>query len=612
MVGARFAPVGERMRTVRILGATVAAALMLAGCNGSSLTATTSTTTGPTSNPEQMGATVNGTFQIGAISTTVPSGSQLSSGGSTQLSLQFQVTKTGAAATDAIAVAFSSKCPAGTVTIAPATVTNSTGSVSATYTNSGGCNLSQDTVTATASGASSSLTNTTATTTIALAAAIANSIVFKSAAPTNIGLKGTGQPSTSSVTFEVETAGGGPVAGATVNFTLSTSVGGIALVNTSAVTGTDGLAVATVQSGTRAASVSVTATAQTASGPVTADSNNLTITTGIPDAQSMSLAAGGCNIQGFNHDGLLVPVTMRMKDRFSNPVPDGTAVIFSTSGGGIQGQCTTTTTPAESGLCMVNWVSQNPRPVNAGRARIIGVAVGEKHFTDTYGLGYFVGPPEGNFAVNDPFIDIGDPFRDDNESGAYVAGDVFYDINGNKTYQGPNGDYVGLLCGGPSPTTLPTACGGKNNSTMYVSSQLTLIMSTDASQAGWPAPSWRTGSMGANGSLNVVAGLNTVGSDSLSALIMDANGNPPAAGTVITVINLPTVVTLGQPSSFTTPCSNAVRGVGIPVFFTFSEPAGTSTHGTTVVSISMTSPGDQTVTPKIGALTTFQSVTINY
>ena len=170
------------MRTFRILGATLAAALLLAGCSGSSLTATTSTTGPSAKDPEQMGATVNGTFQVGAIATTVPSGSQLSAGGSTQLSLQFQVTKTGAAATDGISVTFASKCPAGTVTIAPATVVNSTGSVSATYSNAGGCNLTQDTVTATASGGNGSLTNTTATATIALAAAIANSIVFKSAA----------------------------------------------------------------------------------------------------------------------------------------------------------------------------------------------------------------------------------------------------------------------------------------------------------------------------------------------------------------------------------------------------------------------------------------------
>jgi hypothetical protein len=609
MVGARFAPVGERMRTFRILGATLAAALLLAGCSGSSLTATTSTTTGGgTSNPEQMGATVNGTFQVGAIATTVPAGSQLSSGGSTQLSLQFQVTKTGAAATDGIAVTFASKCPAGTVTIAPTSVTNSTGSVSATYTNAGGCNLTQDTVTATATGGNGSLTNTTATATIALAAAIANSIVFKSAAPTNIGLKGTGQPSTSAVTFEVETAAGGPVAGTTVNFTLSTSVGGIALVNSSAVTGTDGLAVATVQSGTRAASVSVTATASTSAGPITANSNNLTITTGIPDEQAMSLAMGFCNVQAFNHDGLIVPMTMRMKDRFSNPVPDGTSVIFSTSGGGIQGQCVTTTTPQESGACTVNWVSQNPRPAN-GRARVIGVAVGEKHFTDTYGLGYFVGPPEANYASADPFVDVGDPYRDDSEKGSYVLGDVFYDINGSQTYQDKNGLYVGLLCGGPSPTTLPALCGGKNNNTMYVSSQLTLIMDTDGNMV----QTWYTTSSGGPVTTGGSIDVKTTGSDQLVAVVTDGNGNPPAAGTVVTVVNLPTGVTLGAPTTYTAGCDSRPpypKGPGFVVAFSLSETAG-AVHGAGTVSISMATPGTGTV-PPIGTTTTYQQVPITY
>jgi hypothetical protein len=570
------------MRTVRILGATLAAALLLAGCSGSSLTATTSTSTGGTSQaPEQMGATVNGTFQAGAIATTVPAGAQLSSGGSTQLSLQFQVTKTGAAATDGIAVTFSSKCPAGTVTIAPASVTNSTGSVSATYTNSGGCNLTQDTVTATATGGNGSLTNTTATATIALAAAIANSIVFKSATPTNIGLKGTGQPSTSAVTFEVETAAGGPVAGTTVNFTLSTSIGGIALVNTSAVTGTDGLAVATVQSGTRAASVSVIATAQTASGPISADSNTLTITTGIPDAQTLSISttpvsgATGCpNVPAGDHDGVIVPVTIRMKDRFSNPVPDGTAVTFSTSGGGIQGQCTTTTTPTESGFCTVNWVSQNPRPAgdpsvpqNPYRARIIAVAVGEKHFTDLNGVGYFQGPPET--AVADPFIDIGDPFRDDNESGAYKLGDVFYDIGGSKTYQPASGKYVGLLCGGPSPATLPALCTG-NNSTMYVSAQLTIVMSTD----------------GVNLQSAVFAPDNNVNAHpvTLTVVVTDRFGNAPASGTKVELLNAPTGVTIGAPTSFVVGCTIAPGGVQY-AFSLGEQQAQAAKSGSITVSV---------------------------
>jgi hypothetical protein len=601
------------MSMFKALTASLAIALLVAGCGGNSKTLVSPTSGGSgtgggggggTTATEEMGATVAGTFTQGALSASLPSGTMLSTGASTQITVEFQVTKTAAPATDPIQITWTSKCPAGTVTFNPATGTNSTGSLTTTYTNNGGCTLPSDTVTAAAtSGATNLGTKTTASTAIPLGTAVANSIVFISASPTNVGLKGTGQPSTSAVTFEVETAGGGPVAGVTVNFTLSTTIGGIALVNSSAQTGSNGQAVATVQAGTRAATVSVTATAQTSGGAISADSNNLTITTGIPVSSAMSVAASTCSVQGFNHDGITVPVTIRMKDRFSNPVPDGTSVIFSTSGGGIQGQCLTSSSATESGVCTVNWVSQNPRPANAGRARIIAVAVGEKDFTDNYGLGYFTGPPVPGVATADAFVDVGDPYRDDNESGSYVVGDVFYDISGSKTYQGPSGKYVGLLCGGPSPAVLPTLCTA-NNSTMYVADQTTLIMATDANQVA----SWNTTSKGADGALTLSAGT----SDTLSAVIVDGNGNPPVVGTTISIQNVPSGVTLGQPQSLIAPCSFAGHGVGYTAVFGFAEASTNTQHGSAFVTVEMTSPGVSTLTPPVGQLTTVQQIPINY
>jgi hypothetical protein len=515
------------MSTFKVLTASLAIALLVAGCGGNSKTLVSPTSSGSgtgggggSTASEEMGATVGGTFTQGALSTTLPSGSQLSAGGSTSVTVQFEVTKGGAPATDAIQIAWTSKCPVGTVTFNPATGTNATGSLTTTYTNAGGCTLASDTVTAAATtGATNLGTKTTASTAIPLATAVANSIVFISANPTNVGLKGTGQPSTSQVTFEVETAGGGPVAGVTVNFTLSTTVGGIALVNASATTGTNGQAVATVQAGTRAATVSVTATAQTPGGQISADSNTLSISTGIPDATTVTAGTPVLNVETLHHFGITEPVTVRLKDRFSNPVPDGTAVIFSTSGGGIDPQCVTATTATESGVCTVHWVSQNPVPPN-GRVRIIAVVVGEKHFTDQYGVGYFEGPPVPGYPTADVFNDIGDPFRDDNESGAYVLGDVYYDIKGSPTYQGPSGKYVGLLCGGASPTVLPTACTS-NNSTMYVADQFTLIMSGDVPSVAL-----------ASGQANPV---NATANPVVQFVVTDENGNAMPAGTTITI-----------------------------------------------------------------------------
>jgi hypothetical protein len=82
-----------------------------------------------------------------------------------------------------------------------------------------------------------------------------------------------------------------------------------------------------------------------------------------------------------------VAVTARLSDHFHNPVPDGTAVYFTTNGGAIQPSCTTV-----GGACTVNWISQNPRPQNGpisllGRPTILVYAIGEESFVDANGNG---------------------------------------------------------------------------------------------------------------------------------------------------------------------------------------------------------------------------------
>jgi hypothetical protein len=131
------------MKIAKLLVALLLTAGVLAGCGGGGAapfqcaTGTScgsssggSSSGGTTSSPEEMGATVNGAFAAGVIGTPgLATGTQLSAGGSTQLTLSFQVTKTGAPATDAITVQFTSKCPTGTTTITPATATNTSNSM---------------------------------------------------------------------------------------------------------------------------------------------------------------------------------------------------------------------------------------------------------------------------------------------------------------------------------------------------------------------------------------------------------------------------------------------------------------------------------------------------
>jgi len=117
----------------------------------------------------------------------------------------------------------------------------------------------------------------------------------------------------------------------------------------------------------------------------------------------------GCvNIEGWNLDGITAKVTVRLSDRYNNPVPDNTAVTLHTEGGQIGGSCLTATTLLNgAGVCSVTFVSQNPRPAD-GRITILATAIGEESFIDN--------DADGIFNNTDIPLEIGEPFRNDNEN----------------------------------------------------------------------------------------------------------------------------------------------------------------------------------------------------
>ena len=318
-----------------------------------------------------------------------------------------------------------------------------------------------------------------ATATITVAAATVGSIIFVSADPTNIGLLGTGgvgRQETSTVRFRVTDSTGGPVSGSTVDFTLNPTGGGIQLTPVTATSDVQGFVQTVVSAGSVATSVRVTATVNPSSPVIATQSDQLTITTGIPDNDSVSLSMACVNIEGWNRDGETTTVTVRMSDRYNNPVPDGTAITLSAEGGQIGGSCQTTTTPADgAGVCTVTFVSQAPRPAN-GRISILATAIGEESFVDI--------DSNGRFNGTDIELPIGEPFRNDNESldpitllPTYDSGEVFSDFNANglrddethPSYVGFNG----LLCD-PGPAI----CNA--NKTLFVSDQGVVVMSSGA------------------------------------------------------------------------------------------------------------------------------------
>jgi hypothetical protein len=286
---------------------------------------------------------------------------------------------------------------------------------------------------------------TTATGTITVQPAEVGSLEFVSAEPSLIGLRGVGLTEVARVSFRVLDQNGNPVPQQTVNFSLSTDVGGanIPAGAETAVSDSNGLVGTDVKSGTVPTAVRVTASLE-GNPLISTQSDGLTISTGISDQNSISLSTETLNPEAWQVDGQEVVLTVHAADHFNNPVPDGASVYFTTEGGQIQSQC-----QIEDGSCSVNWTSSNPRPQEddvpggmAGRITILSSMLGEESFIDANG--------NGVLDNGDPaFADIPEAFRDDNEDNAkHPTYEEFVDFNTNGVYDDADSDpnYNGVLC----------------------------------------------------------------------------------------------------------------------------------------------------------------------
>ena len=419
-----------------------------------------------------------------------------------------------------------------------------------------------------------SITGSSVTSSLSVNPLAASAISFVSAAPVNIGLKGMGGAGiqeTSKVIFKVFDTAGQPKANQQVDFTPNTFVGGLTLSSTSASSGSDGTVFIYVQAGTIATPVRVTATLRGTSPLISTQSDQLVVSTGVPAQDGFSVAIETLNPEAWNTDGVVDKVTARLSDHFHNPVPDGTAVSFTTSGGSIQPSCTTI-----GGACTVNWTSQNPRPIapgslsglpstgskQDGRAVILAYAVGEEAFVDKNGNG---------LADSGEFTDGTEAFRDDNESGVKDVGETFLDFNSDGAFNGPDGSYNGVLQG--------TAYAGAPKS-KHVFSNSTLVM---ASSTALIANS-------CDNNISVALG----GTTTCTFTVNDVNGNIMPAGTKVAFdyTSVVTGITLTS-DAYTFPNSSANTGVDLGIILTDGGKVTVppTPVGRGVLKVRVTSPG---------------------
>jgi hypothetical protein len=560
------------------------AALCLVGCGGGGSPSTLSGSAAGGSGSGGSGGTGNGGgttekpvysmgngtgsgFQSGAMGL---SSTTLAAGGTASITINI-VDQTGTlyASTTAVSVNFNSSCLSSGLAALSANgaqnvqaVSTTTGTVNATYT-AKGCS-GPDVITATAAVGGQSLT---ATGTVTVAAASVGSIQFVSATPATIGLKGTGLGETSTVVFKVVDSSGGPRAGASVTFSLNTNVGGLNLAPTTATSAADGTVQTVVSSGT--AHTSVRVTAAIAQPALSTQSSVLSVTTGIPTSKAFSLAVGDSskcyNVEAYNHDGVTVPITVRLADRFGNPAPDGTTVAFTTNGGHIGGSCSTPSSSSSpgDGTCSVNWVSANPRPspsdpapsTKAGRVTILATAIGEESFSDTNGNGYY--------DAGEPFDNLGEPFRDDNEDGVRGSTEYFLDFNHNSQWDAADGTFKGITCTGSDPSS---TC---STSTLAIGVSGMMVMSTDGAQVIITSisPEFTNTGTAQNPVLTLAHG--TTGT--IGYTVQDLNGNTMAAGTTVATTATSGIGTASQlPASYKVPCNT---GAGQSLSSSLAAPA---------------------------------------
>lgn len=456
-------------------------------------------------------------FALGSAAVTLGalniSPANVSAYGSTNISIPVLVN--GSPATVPISVSFTSGCVGtGKATItSPVTTVN--GVATTTYKDTNSC-ASRDTVTASVAG-----TSAVATANVTVAAPAANNVQFVEAKPTVIGITGTGLPTSSIVKFKVVDANNNGVAGKLVNLTLTPNLaaGSVSLSATSASSDADGNVTVSLTSGTVPTPVWVVATLAENTA-IRSQSTALTVTTGLPSQDFLSLSISTHNIEGWNIDGTTTQLNIIASDRLGNPVPDGTAINFVTEGGQIQGgtggQATCAT---QSGGCSLTLKSANARPTN-GRVTILAYAVGEKSFIDTNA--------NNTWDPGETFYDLGDPFIDNNENGQWDSGEQSWSyasgtqscgahVNGGSAVSNYPDSY------GDAPSKANTCNGSMSNGGNRAYVRRLGVVTFSGSYADTPSTTSFT--MGNNCRM------------SFGLWVKDANNNPMPSGTTIGTAN---------------------------------------------------------------------------
>lgn len=332
----------------------------------------------------------------------------------------------------------------------------------------------------------------------------AASIQYVGADPATINLAGSGNVTTTQVTFKVLDASGSPAGdGIAVTFTLAQNPGGAAIAPLTATTANGTGQVQTVLSaGTIPGTVVITA----AAGSVSTQSTPIAIAGGKVNFKNFTLACDAYTIAGFEYFGLSNTCTVFAADVNGQFVPNNQVTMMTEAGGvpsniiteppasptdadkrgrasfPYQTQCPIPVDVAPNAddapgrfisadggagrhnpLAFFNMCHKDPngsvnpqyetRTVNPrdGKASLVAYTIGEECYIDRNGNGKF-DPGEEDLAN----CDLGEPYLDENDNGKWdppcvtnpnacdpliPGGEPFYDYDSNGTWTPPDGKW---------------------------------------------------------------------------------------------------------------------------------------------------------------------------
>jgi len=278
------------------------------------------------------------------------------------------------------------------------------------------------------------------------------SVQLVGAVPAIIGVQGSGQVQSSTVTFKVADQFNNPVPD-TTSITFSISGPGAGETFFPTVTNTaNGFVSVVISSGTKAGPVSITVLATLGPNSISNTMTPLSIGGGIPDQNFLSLGPITSNLGAgapfITHLDVTTTLECKMADIFQHyNILQGTSVAFFTEAGAINAA---NATAGPDGVAKVVLRTQNPPPdvVNTspgrhpenGRVTVMCETGGQEHFEDNNSNGIF----DSGDTFTPVLDDITEPFLDRNESatrddGTLGLAEYFDDVNQNGSWDIGNG-----------------------------------------------------------------------------------------------------------------------------------------------------------------------------